>query len=167
METITFKGNPIHLKGEFPRVSSKLPDFTLTNKDLKPVSLKDFDGKKKLISIFPSIDTPVCAESVKKFNAHAANRDVVIMLMVSADLPFAQSRFCSTQNADKVITLSMMRDAKFAEDYGVLIKDGPLAGIAARAVLVADGNNQVLYSELVSELSQEPNYDGAISALSM
>ena len=165
MAKITLAGNPINTNGDLPKVGSKAPDFKLTDADLKDVSLADFKGKKKLLNIFPSIDTPVCAMSTKKFNEAAARHGNAVMLMISADLPFAMSRFCGAENTKTVKTLSMMRDRHFAKDYGVLITDGPLAGITARAVVVLDENDKVVHAELVPEIKQEPNYDQALAAL--
>ncbi len=165
MAQITLKGKPIHTNGELPKIGSVAPNFKLTDADLKDVTLADFKGKKKLLNIVPSLDTPVCATSTKKFNAYAEGRDDVVMLIVSADLPFAQKRFCVAENTDRVKTLSMMRDRHFAKDYGVLITDGPLAGITARAVVVIDEDDKVKYTELVPEIGQEPNYDAALAAL--
>lgn len=165
MATITFRGAPIHTNGDLPKVGAKAPDFKLVGADLKDVSLADFKGKKKLLNIFPSIDTPVCATSTKKFNEHAAKHGNAVLLMVSADLPFAMSRFCGAENTKAVKTLSMMRDRNFAKEYGVLIQDGPFAGITARAVVVIDENDKVTYTELVSEIGQEPNYGKALAAL--
>ena len=165
MAKITLRGNPIHSNGELPKVGAKAPDFTLTTKDLKDVSLADYKGKKKLLNIVPSLDTPVCALSTKKFNEHAKQHADTVILVVSADLPFAQGRFCGNEHLDNVIPLSLMRSKKFAEDYGVLLKDGPLAGVTARAVVVLDANDKVTYTELVPEIGQEPNYEKALKAL--
>jgi thiol peroxidase len=165
MAETKLKGNTIHTNGNLPKVGAKAPDFRLTTTDLADVSLADFKGKKKLISVFPSIDTPVCALSTKKFNDRARGQDDVVMLMVAADLPFAMKRFCGDEGLDNVKPLSMMRDKSFAEDYGVLITDGPLAGITARAVLVLDGNDVVKHAELVPEIGQEPDYEAALRAL--
>jgi thioredoxin-dependent peroxiredoxin len=165
MSTVTFQGNKIHLSGDLPKVGSQAPDFRLVNPDLKDVSLKDFAGKKKLLNIVPSVDTPVCAASTRKFNEFAKETGNAVMVSVSADLPFAASRFCAAENAERIIPLSMMRSRNFAEDYGVLIKDGPLEGIAARAVVVLDENDKVIYTELVPEISQEPDYDKALAAM--
>lgn len=165
MANITLRGNPIHTSGELPRVGAKAPDFKLTTKDLKDVSLADYKGKKKLLNIVPSLDTPVCALSTKKFNDHAkAHKDTVI-LIVSADLPFAMGRFCGVEHLDNVVPLSLMRDKKFAQDYGVLMQDGPLAGITARAVVVLDANDKVVYTEMVPEIANEPDYEKALKAL--
>ena len=165
MATVTLKGNPIQVFGDLPRIGSKAPDFRLTDSELHDVTLASFKGKKKLLNIVPSLDTPVCATSTRKFNDQAKDRSDIVVLIVSADLPFAQNRFCSTENAGSVVTLSMMRDRHFAKDYGVLIEDGPLAGITARAVVVLDQSDNVVYTELVPEIAQEPNYDKAIAAL--
>ena len=165
MATITLQGNEIHTNGDLPAVGSDAPDFSLADGDLNDRGLADYAGKKKLLNIVPSLDTPVCATSTKKFNDAAAGRDDVVMLMISADLPFAMSRFCSAEGTDNVISLSMMRSRNFAKDYGVLITDGPLAGITARAVVVIDEDNKVVYTELVPEIAQEPDYDKALAAL--
>ncbi len=165
MATITLQGNEIHTNGDLPAIGEKAPDFVLVDKDLKNVSLDEYVGKKKLISIVPSLDTPVCASSTKKFADFASERNDVVILIVAADLPFAMSRFCTSESVDNVITLSMMRDKSFAEEYGVLIQDGPLAGITARAVVVLDTENDVVYTQLVGEIAEEPDYDAALSAL--
>lgn len=165
MATITLKGNKINTSGDLPAVGSQAPEFSLTNADLQDVGLKDFSGKKKLLNIFPSLDTPTCATSTRKFNQNAAQLQNVALLMISADLPFAMARFCAAEGIEQVTTLSMMRNRNFAKDYGVLINDGPLAGITARAVVVLDENNKVLYTELVPEIADEPNYDAAMKAL--
>lgn len=165
MATITLQGNEIHTAGEFPRVGSKAPDFTLTDRDLNDVSLSRWMGKKKLLSIFPSIDTPVCAVSTRKFNDYARTHDNTVMLMVSADLPFAHKRFCGDEGLENVVTLSTMRSDDFARGYGVLISDGPLSGLTARAVLVLDENDTVVHAELVPEIGHEPDYEAALKAL--
>jgi thiol peroxidase len=165
MATITLRGKEIHTAGELPRVGSKAPDFTLTDKDLRDVGLAEFTGKKKLLSIFPSIDTPVCALSTKKFNEYARDHEDTVMLMISADLPFAHGRFCNTERLANVISLSLMRDPEFADDYGVLIEDGPFAGLTARAIVVLDENDTVVHAELVPEIGQEPDYQAALKAL--
>lgn len=164
MATTKFKGNPVHTNGELPKAGSKAPDFKLTKTDLSEVSLATYAGKKKLLNIFPSIDTGICATSTRKFNEQAAKYDAV-MLMISADLPFAHNRFCTAEKTSDVVHLSMMRDKNFAKEYGVLLQDGPLAGLAARSVVVLDENNNVKYTELVPEIAQEPNYDAALAAL--
>lgn len=165
MATITLKGSEIHTNGELPAVGGAAPDFHLVDKDLNDVRLASFKGKKKLLSIVPSLDTSVCATSTKKFNDYAKGRDDLVILTVSADLPFAQGRFCQAEGVDNVITLSMMRSRNFAKDYGVLIQDGPLAGITARAVVAIDADDKVVYTELVPEIAQEPNYNKAMAAL--
>lgn len=162
---MTLQGNEIHTNGDLPPIGDKAPDFQLVDKDLNDVNLSTYVGKKKLISIVPSLDTPVCATSAKKFNDFAAERTDVVMLTVSADLPFAMSRFCTNESIDNVVVLSMMRNQNFASDYGVLIQDGPLAGITARAIVVLDAENDVIYSELVNEIANEPDYDAALAAL--
>lgn len=165
MAQITLRGNTIHTNGDLPAPGDKAPDFTLVSGELADVTLADFAGKKKVLSIFPSVDTPTCATSVRTFNQRAGEVPGVVLLQISADLPFAQGRFCSSEGLDHVQPLSMMRDREFAERYGVLIKDGPLAGLAARAVLVLDADNRVLHSELVPEIAQEPDYESALAAL--
>ncbi|MDH5649073.1 MAG: thiol peroxidase [Gammaproteobacteria bacterium] len=165
MATVTLRGSPTHTNGELPKVGTSAPDFVLTGIDLADVSLSSFQGKKKLLNIVPSLDTPVCATSTRKFNEVAKDQDNAVMLIISADLPFAISRFCSTEKTKQVKALSMMRDKKFAKDYGVLLQDGPLKGITARAVVVIDENDKVTYTELVSEIAQEPDYDRALAAL--
>lgn len=165
MATITLEGNAINTNGDLPAVGSCAPDFHLVTTDLNDVSLADYRGRKKLLNIVPSLDTGVCATSTKKFNELVGSREDVVVLIISADLPFAMARFCSAEGTDKVVPLSMMRSRNFAKDYGVLIQDGPLAGITARAVVVIDENDKVLYTELVPEITQEPDYDRAIAAL--
>ena len=165
MATVTLHGDPCHTNGELPAIGSSAPDFHLVDGKLNDVHLADYRGKKKLLNIVPSLDTPTCAISTKKFNEHAAARDDVVMLVISADLPFAQSRFCGMEGIDSVIPLSLMRTRGFAKDYGVLITDGPLAGITARAVMVLDENDKVVYTQLVPEIGDEPDYRAALAAL--
>ena len=165
MATVTLQGNAIHTNGELPAVGSTAPEFKLTNAELQDVSLSDFAGRKKLLNIVPSLDTPTCAESTRKFNQAAQAHPDTVFLVISADLPFAQGRFCSSEGLENVVTLSMMRDRNFAKDYGVLIQDGPLAGITARAVVVLDENDTVLYTQLVPEIADEPDYEAALEAL--
>ena len=164
MVQITLQGNPINTNGDLPSVGDDAPVFKLTDADLNDVGLDSYKGKKKLLNIVPSLDTPVCAASTEKFNEAARDRDDVVMLIVSADLPFAMSRFFKT--LDNVIPLSMMRNKNFAKDYGVLIQDGPLAGITARAIVVMDENDKVVYTEMVPEIAQEPDYEKALAAIS-
>ena len=165
MAKITLHGNASNTNGELPAVGSQAPDFSLVDGELNDVRLSNYAGKKKLLNIVPSLDTPVFATSTKQFNESAAGRDDVVMLVISADLPFAQGRFCTAESVDKVVPLSMMRSRNFAKDYGVLITDGPLAGITARAIVVLDENDKVVYTELVPEIAQEPDYDAALAAL--
>lgn len=165
MATITLKGSEIHTAGELPRVGSKAPDFTLTDRDLNDVSLSHWMGRKKLLSIFPSIDTPVCAASTRKFNDYAGEHEDTVMLMISADLPFAQKRYCGEKGLDNVVTLSTMRSPDFGRNYGVEITDGPMAGVTARAIVVLDENDTVVHSELVPEIGEEPDYGAAMKAL--
>ena len=163
MATVALQGKPCHTNGDLPAVGSKAPDFLLVNGKLQDKSLADFSAKRKLISIVPSLDTGVCATSTKKFNELLSKE--VAALLVSADLPFAQGRFCGVEKIKNLTALSMMRSRQFAEDYGVLLVDGPLAGVTARAVLVLDTDDTVLYAELVSDITQEPDYDAAMAAL--
>src|SRR5271170_4367432 len=165
MANITLKGNPIHTSGNLPSVGSKAPDFQLVDGELNDRSLKDYKGRRKLISIVPSLDTSTCSISTKKFNEKIKSHPEVTVLVVSADLPFAQKRMCSAENVDNLTPLSMMRSKDFAKSYGVLIENGPLAGICARAVIVLDENDQVVYLQLVPEITQEPDYDKALEAL--
>ncbi len=165
MANITLQGNPVKTNGELPAVGSPAPDFKLTNRDLMDVGLSNYAGKKKLLNIVPSLDTDVCATSTRQFNQRAGGQADTVVLVISADLPFAAGRFCSTEGLDNVVALSMMRSKNFAKDYGVLVEDGPLAGITARAVVVIDADNKVVYNELVPEIVQEPNYDAALAAL--
>lgn len=165
MATFTLRGTPFQTHGDLPRTGSDAPGFRLVSGELKDVSLHDFVGKRKVLNIFPSVDTPVCATSVRKFNEKAASLQDAVVLCISADLPFAQARFCGAENLKNVHNLSLMRGAAFAKDYGVLIENGPLAGLTARAVVVLDKDNTVLHAELVSELANEPDYDAALKAL--
>ena len=165
MATITLQGNEINTNGEIPSVGSDAPDFILVKSEMKDISLSDYKGKKKLLSIVPSLDTPVCATSTIKFNKSAKDNPNVVFLIISADLPFAMSRFCKAENLENVDSLSMMRSRNFAKDYGVLISDGPLAGITARALLVLDENDKVIYSDIISEIANEPDYDSALKLL--
>jgi thiol peroxidase len=166
MANITFKGNPCTTNGELPAVGSTLPPFSLVDGELNDRTLEDFTGRRKLLSIVPSLDTGVCAKSTKIFNEQISAREGAVGLVISADLPFAQGRFCAAEGVDNVSTLSMMRSRNFAKDYGVLIEDGPLAGITARAVVVADEDNKVVYTQLVTEIGDEPDYERALAALS-
>jgi thioredoxin-dependent peroxiredoxin len=165
MANVTLAGNPITLAGAFPKVGDSAPAFTLVNKELKDVSLKDFSGRRKILNIVPSVDTPTCAKSTRRFNEDASKLENAVVLIISADLPFAQSRFCGAEGLNNVVTLSTMRGAQFMKDYGVQITSSPLAGVTARAVLVLDGNDNVIHAELVPEIKQEPNYEAALAAL--
>lgn len=165
MATVTLKGNPIRTSGDLPRLGSTAPDFKLTAADLSDKSLKDFAGKRKVLNIFPSVDTPTCAMSVRQFNQRASTLNNTVMLCISADLPFAQKRFCGAEGLNNVVTLSEMRDRHFSKDYGVLLQDGPLAGLMARSVVVLDTANKILHTELVGEIAHEPNYEAALKAL--
>jgi|SRR5690606_2921792 len=166
MASITLKGNPVQVDGQLPQPGQQAPAFTLVAKDLSDVSLASLAGKRKVLNIFPSIDTPTCATSVRKFNAEASALPNTLVLCISADLPFAQARFCGAEGLDNVINLSTLRGAGFLRDYGVAIASGPLAGLAARAVVVLDEHDRVLHSQLVGEIADEPNYAAAIAALS-
>ena len=164
-QTVQLKGNPVHVAGRLPAAGQTAEPFQLVAKDLSDVDLKSYAGKRKVLNIFPSVDTGTCAASVRKFNELAAQLDNTVVLCISADLPFAQARFCGAEGLDNVVTLSTLRHPEFLTDYGVRIEDGPLAGLAARAVVVLDADDSVLASELVGEISEEPNYDAAIAAL--
>lgn len=166
MAQITLKGNPCNTVGELPQVGSSLPAFVLTNQDLQEVTKENFAGSKLIFNIFPSVDTPVCATSVRTFNEKASKLDGVKVLCISQDLPFAAKRFCAADGIEGVQTLSGFRNAEFGKDYGILIEDGPLKGLFARGVVVADENGKVLYSELVSEIAEEPEYEEALRVVS-
>ncbi|MGW4963965.1 thiol peroxidase [Nonomuraea sp. NPDC004186] len=165
MSDVTFKGTPVAVGGTFPKPGVSAPAFKLVGGDLAEHSLEEYGQKTKVLNIFPSLDTGVCAASVRRFNEVAAEHPEVAVLCISADLPFAQKRFCGAEGLDNVVTLSLMRGREFLTDYGVAQESGPLAGLAARAVVVLDGDNQVVYSELVPEITQEPDYDAALTAL--
>jgi thiol peroxidase len=162
MATITLRGNPIPTAGDLPKVGDAAPDFSLVRSDLSRASLASFSGKK-ILNIFPSIDTPVCATSVRKFNKLASEKGLTV-LNISEDLPFAQKRFCGAEGIDKCESLSAFRSS-FGKDYGVEITAGPFSGLTARAVVVLDGDNKVIHSELVPEIAQEPNYDAALAVV--
>jgi len=164
-QTVTLGGNPIQIGGALPKTGATAPAFKLVAKDLSDATLETFVGKRKVLNIFPSVDTPTCATSVRKFNERASQLNNTVVLCISADLPFAQSRFCGAEGLDNVQTLSTMRGREFLQNYGVAIESGPIAGLTARAVVVLDENNRVLHSELVSEIKNEPNYDAALAAL--
>lgn len=165
MASVTLGGNSVALNGSFPQAGAKAPAFTLVGKDLADVALTQFAGKRKILNIFPSVDTAVCAASVRRFNETASQLANTVVLCISADLPFAQSRFCGAEGLDNVVTLSTMRGRDFLAAYGVDIASGPLAGVAARAVVVLDENDTVLFSQLVPEIKDEPDYATALAAL--
>jgi thiol peroxidase len=165
MATITFQGHPINTSGDLPAVGSQAPDFKLTNRKMQDVGLAEFAGKRKVLNIVPSLDTPTCATSTRKFNEKAGHLDNTVVLVVSADLPFAQARFCEIEGIKNLTALSTFRSS-FANDYGVNLLDSILAGLTARAVIVIDENNQVIYNQLVSEIADEPDYASALAALS-
>ena len=165
MANVTLGGNAVTVNGNFPKPGVTAPDFTLTGKDLKEVGLKDFQGKRKVLNIVPSLDTPVCQTSTRTFNQRAAGLNNTVVLVVSADLPFVGGRFCGAEGLNDVVTLSTFRNRDFHSKYGVDLADGPLKGLTARGVVVLDENNRVLYSELVPEIKQEPDYDAALKAL--
>ncbi|MCB1042940.1 MAG: thiol peroxidase [Acidobacteria bacterium] len=166
MAEITLKGNPIHTSGELPGVGSKAPDFSLTTTDLSDIGLSQFKGKKVVLNIFPSVDTPVCATSVRAFNQRIGNVENAVVLCISRDLPFALKRFCGAEGLDHVISASEMRNLGFGDSYGIRMVDGPLAGLLGRAVVVVDEQGVVTHAELVPEIAQEPNYDAAMKAVS-
>lgn len=165
MSTVTLKGQNTEVKGNLPGLGSKAPDFNLVNESLENVSLANFQGKRKVLNIFPSVDTPTCATSVRKFNAEASNLNNTIVINISQDLPFAQKRFCAAEGLKNVINLSSFRDPSFLSQYGVYLASGPLTGLCARAVLVLDENNNVAHVELVKEIADEPNYNDALKVL--
>ena len=164
--TITFKGTPIMIAGQFPKAGDNAPDFYLTQNDLSEFSLKDGKGNYLILNIFPSLDTGVCATTVRRFNQLAASLPRSIVLCISKDLPFAQHRFCTTEGIKNIIPLSDFRyTSRFGEEYGVLITNGPMQGLLARAVVVIDPEGKVVYSELVNEVTREPNYEAALKAI--
>ncbi len=164
MAEITLGGNPVHTSGNLPSAGAA-PSFTLTKTDLSETSLADYAGRNVVLNIFPSVDTPTCAASVRAFNARAADMDNTTVLCVSADLPFAQGRFCGAEGLSNVVPVSTFRNPEFLETYGVRLTDSKLSGLAARAVVVIDASGAIVHSELVSEIAQEPNYDAALNAL--
>ncbi|MBS0229580.1 MAG: thiol peroxidase [Proteobacteria bacterium] len=165
MSNVTFHGNPVQVGGPFPKVGQQAPAFTLVAGDLSEKGLGDFAGKRKLLNIFPSVDTGVCATSVRHFNRDASGLDNTVVLCISADLPFAQGRFCGAEGLSNVKMLSTMRGREFLQDYGVSLDSGPLAGLAARAVVVLDEHDKVLHAQLVPEIAEEPDYAAALAAL--
>lgn len=165
MSQVTLGGNPIDVAGNFPKVGDTAPAFSLVNSKLGEVTLDGYTGKRKILNIVPSLETPTCAASARKFNEEAAKLDNAVVLVISADLPFASKRFCSTEGLENVVTLSTMRGREFLNNYGVEITSGPLAGLAARAVIVLDENNKVLHAQRVAETKDEPDYAAALAAL--
>jgi thioredoxin-dependent peroxiredoxin len=163
--SVTLKGNPVDVAGTLPKVGATAPNFTLVDKALADVTLETFAGKRKVLNIFPSVDTPTCATSVRTFNQRAAALNNTVVINVSADLPFAQTRFCAAEGIENVVNLSTMRGRDFLMNYGVLLFSSKLAGLAARAVIVLDEHNVVKYVELVPEIASEPNYDAALAVL--
>jgi len=165
MSTVTLGGNPIEVAGTFPQKGDTAPPLSLVGADLADVTLDNHAGKRKVLNIVPSLDTPTCATSTRKFNAEASKLDNTVVLIVSGDLPFAAKRFCVAEGLDNVVTLSTLRGGNFMRDYGVQITSGPLAGLCARAVVVLDADNKVLHSQLVGEIKDEPDYAAALAAL--
>lgn len=165
MADIKLKGNEIHTNGFLPEIGSIAPNFSLVAKDLSEKSINDYKGKNIVLNIFPSIDTPTCATSVRKFNAELNKLESTVVLCISADLPFAQARFCGAEGLENVVTLSNFRDSQFAENYGCLITDGPLKGLLSRAVVVIDKDLKVVYTEQVTDIVMEPDYDKALKSI--
>lgn len=165
MTSVTFQGNPVSLSGKFPKKDQQAADLSLCGADLTDITLNKFAGNKVILNIFPSIDTPVCASSVRAFNEKATATDNTVVICVSADLPFAFSRFCEAEGIENVIFASFFRSADFTEAYGVNINEGPLRGLATRAVICIDEKGIISHSELVQEITEEPNYDAALSSV--
>lgn len=165
METTAFKGSPVHTCGHLPHTGSLAPRFTLTRGDLTELRSEELKGRRIVLNIFPSLDTAVCATSVRKFNQLAASLDNTTVVAVSKDLPFAQSRFCTTEGIENLIAASAFRSPEFAREYGIEMVDGPLAGLLARAVVIIDETGRIVYTELVPEITHEPNYEAALKAL--
>ncbi len=165
MATVTFKGNPVQISGDLPAAGNNAPAFSLTKTDLSDVNANDFQGKRVVLNIFPSVDTPVCAASVRRFNQEAAGLAKTVVLCISADLPFALARFCGAEGLDDVIPLSDFRNKEFGPDFGIRIAQGPLAGLLARSIVVLDKDGRITYTELVPEIAQEPDYDAALEAI--
>ncbi|MBF0586639.1 thiol peroxidase [Prosthecochloris sp. N3] len=165
MAQITLKGNPVNTAGELPSAGAKAPDFTLVKSDLSEVSLADYAGKTIVLNIFPSLDTPVCAASVRRFNLEASNLPDTVVLCISADLPFAHKRFCEVEEIENVVSLSVFRSPEFGSEYGVTIADGPLKGLLSRAVVIVDREGKVSYTEQVPEITSEPDYEAALKAM--
>ena len=165
MAQVTLKGNPFHTSGELPKVGTAAPAYTLVRTDLSEVSGPDLAGQRVVLNIFPSVDTPTCAASVRKFNARANEKPNTTVLCISADLPFAQKRFCGAEGLDNVVPVSVFRAPEFGQSYGVTLVDGPLKGLLARAVVVLDAAGKVIHTELVPEIAEEPDYNAALAVL--
>jgi thioredoxin-dependent peroxiredoxin len=165
MAEITFKGNPIHTAGSLPKAGAVAPDFRVVKNDLSQLSLSELKGKRVVLNIFPSLDTPVCATSVRRFNSEADKLKNTVVLCVSRDLPFAQKRFCGAEGLNNVVTVSEYQNSTFSDAYGVRITDGPLAGLFSRAIVVVDEAGKVIYTEQVPEIAQEPDYEKALAAI--
>lgn len=165
MAQTALRGNPVQTSGDLPSAGASAPDFSLIGSDLSPLTKEELAGQRVVLNIFPSIDTPTCAQSVRAFNERAASLDNTTVVCVSADLPFAQSRFCGAEGIENVKTASTFRNPEFLDAYGVGMVDGPLQGLAARAVVVVDESGQVTHSQMVGEIADEPDYDAAIAAL--
>jgi thioredoxin-dependent peroxiredoxin len=165
MAQVTFKGTPVQTAGSLPQIGAMAPDFKVVKTDLSPLSLSEFKGKKVVLNIFPSIDTPVCATSVRKFNSEADKLGNAVVLCISRDLPFAQKRFCGAEGLNNVLMGSEFRDANFSEAYGVRIADGPLAGLLSRAIVIVDEAGKIAYTEQVADIAQEPDYGKALAAI--
>jgi len=164
MAKVTLKGNEVNTNSEIVKVGDSAPDFNLVDSDLNDVNLSNYEGKNKILSIVPSLDTPVCQKSTQIFNDKVSKLDNTVMLIVSSDLPFAMKRFCMSESLENVTPVSMMRSRNFAKDYGVLLIDGPLSGITTRAVVTISKENKILHAELVSEIANEPNYQAALDS---
>jgi len=165
MATVTLKGSPVNVLGNLPKKGDSVAEFKLTGKDLADVTLNNYRGKRKVLNIVPSLDTPTCQQSTRVFNQKASGASNTVVLVISADLPFAASRFCGAEGLNNVVTLSTFRNKDFHDRYGVNIAEGPLQGLTARAVVVLDENNKVLHSQLVPEIASEPNYEAALAVL--
>ncbi|KTT46768.1 peroxidase [Pseudomonas oryzihabitans] len=165
MTTVSLRGTPVDVQGTLPQPGQQAPAFSLVNGDLQDITLASLAGQRKVLNIFPSVDTPTCATSIRKFNAEVDKLENTVVLCISADLPFAQKRFCGAEGLDKVVNLSTLRGAEFLQNYGVALASGPLKGLAARAVVVLDEQDKVLHSELVPEIGEEPNYAAALKVL--
>jgi len=165
MAQVTRRGVTVQINGQLPQPGSQAPAFSLVAQDLSDITLDSLAGRRKVLNIFPSVDTPTCAKSVRQFNERASQLENTLVLCISADLPFAQARFCAAEGLDRVINLSTLRGREFMLDYGVEIADGPLEGLTTRAVVVLDAHDKVLHSELVADIGQEPDYEAALAAL--